>query len=365
MAVRSLAVVMIAGTAILPSFARAQDVPVEPTGPEAPPQLALRLRPAEELRPLARRVAAMMTRRGEVPVELGDPPPGGIAEAIRPGEVALVREGEVVQVVLGGRQGMSYGTELTLRAIRSAAAARAVALAIETLRDTMLVAAERGEDVPPPAGARREPRSRIRTRWIIVDRAIEQDGEPWHAPRRLPQAKPTLFLRFLLGWSPVQRELLIGPGAGLGLCVGPHCVVIEADLPLMRNRTQSDFGEVRYRAVNTSMRVIGRPFRWGDFTPGFGLGLLTRIGSATLRTTHDTRVVTNLGMRLTVEMAWAFAGPFELVAEGGLDYAVSRARFIHGGRSVYLEDRWTPWLVTSLRLRPGADRGPGEEAVEP
>ena len=62
--------------------------------------------------------------------------------------------------------------------------------------------------------------------------------------------------------------------------------------------------------------------------------------------------MSNLGVRATVELAIRFYAPFEWVLEGGVDLAFSRAAFVHVPTSVILEDTWSPWLISSLRLRP-------------
>ena len=329
--------------------ATAQDIPMATADPSAPPSLALVLRPEPRLTDLAHRVASMVSRRTGEEVRVGEPPPPEVVEAVPRGHAALLRQDGSVLVVLGGREGTTYRTELTLRSIRTPAAARAVALAVETLRDTAAQVEARGDDLP----AARAPGERIRTRWVLTQRAIRDEGDPWYPVSGLPPARPTIYLRTLLGYSPIQRTLLVGPGVGLGLCLGGECVVLEADLPLIPDvRRNRDDVVVRYRAVNTSVRFQWRPLGWGRWTPGLSFGVLTRIGTATMEETR--RVVSNLGWRTTLELGYAFAPHFEIAAEAGVDLAISRARFILDGRSVFLEDRWTPWFVLSVRLRPGA-----------
>jgi hypothetical protein len=84
---------------------------------------------------------------------------------------------------------------------------------------------------------------------------------------------------------------------------------------------------------------------------------VSRIGTASL-VGHDLRRTTSaFGARTSLELAWRVRGPFELVAEGGLDAMLSdqRGRYrLPTGQEEILEDRWTPWLMLSLRLRPAA-----------
>ncbi len=161
-----------------------------------------------------------------------------------------------------------------------------------------------------------------------------------------------IYFRLLFGVSPTRGTLLIGPGAGLGLCVGVQCIVVEGDLPVVADSIASGDDVIEYRPVNISVRAQLRP-DWSDvIVPGISIGLLTRIGAASVQGTGATQTVSNLGLRGTVEVAWRFYAPFEWVLEGGLDLAFSRATFVRVDDTVLLEDEWTPWIVTSLRLRP-------------
>ncbi len=289
---------------------------------------------------LARRAARLIGRRTGVAVEVGPPPPPGIVEAVPAGHVGMAVEDGMLLLVLGAEDGTSYATELELPARSNVAAARAVALAIESLRDA-------AEDGPPPesevAGEA--------TRWV---HAWRFEGELFERRSIEPIAKPTLYLRLLTGVSPVRGTFLFGPGTGLGLCVTAHCVVMEGDLPLLAERRRvGEDTTVTYRAVNFSVRFQYRPLRFGDFVPGATFGLMTRIGTATIEETDSSKVVTNLGLRGTLELAWQFVARFEAVIEAGLDFAINRAEFIRTtGDRLLLEDQWTPWFVASLRLRP-------------
>ncbi len=322
--------------------ASAQDAPeAEPDASEdAPPVDPLVLRPAPDLRRLSQRVAHTLRRRTGAPVAVGQAPPPEILEAVPGGHVAIARtEGRTaeIRVVFGGEEGISYGTTVFLQSVSGDAAVRAIALAIEALRDA-------ASDGPPPESA--EEGSPWVTRYTLIT--------PIPRPRRVePIAKPTIFLRLLFGYSPTRERVLIGPGAGLGLCVGPHCVVLEGDLPLVPDEaTANDGAIITYRPVNVSIRGQFRP-NWSDtWIPGASIGFVTRIGNATIEGTDTSQTVSNLGIRGTLELAWRFLPRFEWVIEGGVDVAISRAQFVRFGEVVALEDFWTPWFVTSLRLRP-------------
>ena len=300
------------------------------------------LRPEPELERMAARAAELLSRSTDIEAEIGEPPPPDIVEAVPVGHVGMVVRGDRLLLVLGGGGGLTWSTEMERPPRASVTAARAVALALESLRDAALDG--------PPEGYEPELEER-RTMWVHGWRF---EGELFPDESIEPIAKPTLYLRLLLGVSPLRGTFLFGPGMGLGLCVTEHCVVLEGDLPLIpEKRHPAPDTTVTYRSVNFSLRFQYRPFTFGDFTPGATLGFMTRIGSATILETDSSRVATNLGVRGTLELAWRFAERFEAVAEAGVDFAISRAQFVRGtGDVLLLEDRWTPWIVASLRLRP-------------
>jgi hypothetical protein len=331
---------VVVATWIVASTALAEE-PDAPAGREPDtlaPDAPLVLRPVPELGALAEGVAATLRRRTSLTVEVGDAPPPDILEAVPAHHVALARDETGVVLVLGGSGGLSYSTRLDLPRTRGDAAVRAVALAIEALHDA-------ASDGPPPEREEGDTSSFV-TRWTLIT----------PIPRRAPRgaiARPAIYLRLLLGISPVRGTFLVGPGAGLGLCVGSSCVVIEGDLSLLADETTaSDGAVIRYRPINVSVRAQFRP-DWDDlFIPGATLGLVTRIGNAQIVGTDVSQTVSNLGIRATLELGLRFFPPFEFVIEGGVDLAISRAQFVRFGELVVLEDLWTPWVVTSFRLRP-------------
>jgi hypothetical protein len=325
---------------------RAAEQPTIAAGPassetaEPSEPLPITLRPEPALRRLAQRVAHTLHRRTADVIALGGPPPPDLLEAVPSRHVAIARDAddnERIRVVFGGDEGVSYATDVFLPSLSGDAAVRAIALAIEALIDA-------ARDGPPP----------------------EQDdgGSPWVTrytlispiPRPRPTeaiAKPTIYLRLLLGYSPTRERMLIGPGVGLGLCVGPHCVVLEGDLPLLPDEaTAVDGAVISYRPVNVSVRGQFRPNWSNTWIPGASIGFVTRIGNASIVGTDVSQTVSNLGIRATLELAWRFLPRFEWVIEAGVDAAISRAQFIRYGEVVALEDFWTPWFVSSLRLRP-------------
>ncbi len=290
---------------------------------------SLTLRPTEPLVELAAEVRVVLERRTGREVIIGDAPPA-ILEAVPEHHVGMEEATEGVSLVLGAPQGRVVRA-MVPNADDIPAQARAVALAIESLGDE-------AASLPAP-----RPRSN-------EEIFIEAPRPPTTVP---PIARPTLYLKMMVGLSPIRRSVIVGPGAGLGLCVGPHCVVVEADLSLLPQYETNQRGEtVRYRPVNASLRAILRPYQDEKFAVGIGFGFLTRVGRALLLDTDRDQVVTNFGLRGSLEFAVRIRGPFEWVFDGGVDLAITRARFLRSGSTIFLEDRWNPFLVTSLRVRP-------------
>ncbi|MBX3245587.1 MAG: hypothetical protein KF901_00215 [Myxococcales bacterium] len=288
------------------------------------------LRPAEGLRPLAVAVRGELWRRAGLRAELGEAPPPGLEEAVPSGHVALTERDGALFLGVGAAGGATHVAAIEIAVDARPETARTVALAIESLLD---------ESFEPPLAAR--PARSAQT--IFVEYEHERP------PRE--SALPTVYLRVLLGWSPTREQLLIGPGAGFGLCVGLHCVVLEAELPLLADeRPQSDGALLRYRALTATVRGQARVMLGARVTGALGLGLLTRIGIASLAAERQS--ISAFGVRSSVELAWRVAGPFEVVVEGGVDAMVGPMSSVTGPRDVVLEDRWTPWAVLSARLRP-------------
>jgi hypothetical protein len=314
------------------------------------------LRPAPELRTVAVRVARVLGQRMDIAVDVGGPPPPEVVEAVPEGHVAIIAAEGMVRLVIGARGGRAFATDLEVRRAGSEASVRAIALAVESLRD----AARAAPSVTPPPEVTSDivqQDGTIQTRWRMV-RPFEGRAHPWREIQRPPLARPTLFARFLAGVSGERGTALIGVGLGLGLCVEANCAVLEGDLPFSAQKTvASDGAIVTYRFVSFSIRMQWRPHRFGDIIPGATIGLVTRVGTVNLGDVED-RTETDLGVRGTLELAWRFVERFELVAEAGLDLSIDRAQFIRRARLateaevIFLEDRYTPWGMFSIRVRP-------------
>ncbi len=162
-------------------------------------------------------------------------------------------------------------------------------------------------------------------------------------------------MKILAGYSPVRNQPLIGPGAGLGLCISGHCLVIEADLPLLAEEVKWQGRRLFYRAVSTSLRLQIRPVIREQWSFGFTLGALSRMGNVTWQRDDgpdERQRATNFGGRISTELAVRLAGPFELVVEAGVDLLKDRATFRDGVEFTFVEDKYTPWATLSFRMRP-------------
>lgn len=115
------------------------------------PNARLTLRPAPGFEQLATKVARVLTLRGNATVEIGDAPSGMIVDALAAGQVAIAAgptEG-TAHLVLGTGAGDVVETTILL-APGGGDDARALALAIEALRDRALELRERPEPIPAP-----------------------------------------------------------------------------------------------------------------------------------------------------------------------------------------------------------------------
>ncbi len=298
-----------------------------------------------------------LARRIDLEVELGAAPPGRNAAALPVGHVGILPTEEhdrsLATVTLIGAGGRIFETEVALPRERGPAL-RALTLAVIDLRDAELEAPplELPEPIAPGETA---PVREGRSGYVYV----EPEGGLFGRRRTIEAlARPTIYFRALLGYSSARQSFLIGPGVGMGLCLGDSCVVIEGDLPVLEEQRQEvnsgTLGPVvSYRAVNLALRLQLRPIRIDDVTIGVTLGLLSRVGSAWLAD-GTTSFVSGFGTRQSIEIAWRITGPFEWVLEGGADVAIDPARFIHGfgARPTMLEDDVTAWGLTALRVRP-------------
>jgi hypothetical protein len=355
----------------------------------------LTLRPAPGLEAIASSVARVLALRSDIRVEIGRAPPPDVLEAVPVGNVALARDGNSIVLVMGAALGQSYEAHLALGA-DGTVDTRALALAVEALRDRAIEARERLEgksraglepnpDAPvadeqdPHAAAsattndaellqrsaaqdqpttlpllprRAAPRPRL-----IFDRTARErdEGSPYRLeiPEAPSRVEPVLYARMYGGGSLESNALRTGVGVGGGLCVKGQCLFLAAEYPLPI-ALEAGGNDIRYRYPTFSCSFYSRPLRFGRFTPAVGIGLLSRIGHFERDmgiAQSNPNLETDLGVRGVLEGAFEIVEAIDLVAEAGLDYALDRWLLGHGDSVAYRGDRATPWLQGGIRIR--------------
>lgn len=312
-------------------------------------------------RGLARAVARTLSIRMAVGVSVGEAAPPAVLAAVPSGHCAMAIDDTEVELVLAGPEGQVFRTIVSLEGIRGRAVVRAVALAVEALRDVAL-------EGPPPGTASR------RTVTVHGDRQVtwiylEPDGGLFGPRERIEAtAKPLVYLGFLGGVSTERLTPQLAPRIGFGLCQDTWCALIEGDLPAFAEETVAcDGRRIQYRPVTLSLRLLLRPITIDDVSLAFGMGILTRFGLANLVGVDASRLTTNFGLRGSIEIAWRVASPLEIVFDAGLDAHTSPAvltRFprpppgvrtdcpVGAPETVLVEDIITLWGVLAVRLRP-------------
>lgn len=327
--------------------------------PLLPADAPLTLRPTRELSRLAASVARTLALRMDVPVSVGEPPPPEILEAVPAGHLAMARDESDILLVLAGPQGQVYRSEVTVRR-HDQAAVRAVALAIEALHDAALDGPPEGAS--PTSTRRTFERGGQTVTWIYRER----EGGLFGPPRRVEaEAKPAFYLGAAFGLATERLNAMIGPRVGLALCIRETCLALEGDVPVLpQESTSCDGRRIQYRPITFGLRLFLRPFSIDDVVHfGFGLGLISRFGLASLVGVEVSRLSTDFGVRSGVEVSWRFAPPVEIALEIGADVHVTPARFVRTTRpppgvdcptveAILVEDLVTVWAGLVLRVRP-------------
>jgi len=324
---------------------------------------AIVLRPTPDSRALAQRMVRTLAIRLPVGITVGEDAPPQVLEAVPSGHCAVARDDDAVRLVLGGPEAQVFRTEVVIEGLRGAAVARAVALALEALRETAL-------DGPPPGESSRRTLIRRDGRevtWLYRER---EGGLFGPQPVVEATAKPLVMIGFMGGVSTERITPQLAPRIGFGLCQTAWCLMLEGDLPVVPETTEAcDGRQVEYRPITLGLRLLLRPFVIDDVSIAFGLGILTRFGVANLVGVEASRLTTNFGLRGTAEVAWRVADPFEIVFDVGLDAHTSPAILTRlprpppgmvafpgcppGAERVLVEDIITVWGVLAVRLRPG------------
>jgi hypothetical protein len=350
-----VAVCWLVGTAAMP--ARAQQA-LEASGlrSETPPAAMLILRPEPSLKTLAGEVAAVLELRTGQRVEVGEPPPPGLLEAVATGHVAMAEHEGAVLLVLGAPGGRSFDATVDIDALEDASAARALALAAEDLRDTAVELARVDDDVAIEAPESAEfagasERGSARAVQALIVPRDEGDARGGESDGFLGDIDPLLYVRIYGGASTASESLASGLGTGLGLCVDGHCLFVAGELPVVSER--GDELDVRYRYPTFISGFYSRPFRFGALTPGASVGFLTRLGhfEADMGGRPGAGLDTDLGARGSVELAFEILRGLDLMSEGGVDFTIDREH-VQDGERVIRGERWSPWAQAALRFRP-------------
>lgn len=329
----------------------------QPDVARVPVRSAFTLRPQPGLEALAGEVAAVLELRSGARVEVGAAPPPGLLEAVPEGHIALARTPTGVRLVLGAVGGRSLGAEIEIAPGADEVDPRSIALAVESLNDAALDHAHadrRRMGGGEPTGAADAatsteggaPSAR-RSAMLRDEGALVPGG--FSKPNFLEDIQLLTFARAYSGATTASTSLESGIGAGMGLCAVGHCLYLAAEMPLSTASAQ----DIRYRYPTFSSIFYSRPFRFGDFTPGASIGLLTRVGHfRNDMGLPGNGLDTDLGARGSVELAWAVHSRLDVIAEAGGDYALDRFLLSTGGSEVSRGDRWSPWMQASVRFRP-------------
>lgn len=310
----------------------------------------LTLRPVDELRPLAERIAGMLELRTGQRVAVGEAPPPDLLEAVPAGHVAIAQEGDRVLLVLGAPGGRSFDTEVRVRDGGSPSDVRALAMGVEALRDEavgMAHATARQADEEARAAAQQLPPLRRSLRPGTRDDRV--GGEGPEGAGQGTSAELLAFLRLYAGASSASIGVMGGLGAGLGVCVERQCLFVAGDVPF----TDGSAEDVRYRYTSFTSGVYLRPWRFGAVTPGASLMFLTRFGHFEQDMgLADSGLRSDLAARGALETAFELASGVDLMAETGLDFTIDGHILSSGDVLVSRGDRWAPWAQAAVRYRP-------------
>jgi hypothetical protein len=291
-------------------------------------------------------------------VEVGEPPPPGLLEAVPAGHVAMARQGHAVVLVLGALGGRSLDAVVQLSGQEGASDARAVALAAEALRDAATDTTPEPSDAQIQTDPARPMPDVAQARGPVGHLTAsppDDDGQvsPAHSDHDfLGKVEPLVFARMYSGASTASSELMAGLGTGLGVCVRRQCLLIAAELPM--NTGTTGHLDVRYRYPTFLSGFYSRPFSFGRFTPGASIGFLTRLGHFEADMgMKDTGLDTDLGARGSLELGFELASGLDLMTEAGVDLTLDRNRMTSSGDSLRNRgDRFSPWLQAAIRYRP-------------
>jgi hypothetical protein len=324
-----IAVVVLTLLAALAGLAHAQDG-------------AVTLRTDARFALLSERLARDASRRLGRPVVVGAPLEGTDAETRIVSTVRLTEVDGRAELAITGASGRIYATRLAMAADQ-AASVRALVLSLASLMETAAT------DPGPPIEATADPQDPPLL-GPTDGSALRDLADPFEHVDY--SARPLFELRGRLGLGTQRDTSLGGAGLAAGVCFGPYCLVLDADVLTPEEDHPRRFGVVSY--VFTTVGVGGRflPLRLGPLRGGIGVSLLLRTGHLWIDEQDVHATTFAAGGRFSIEGTLTLADPLALVLSGGADVAFNPTRFVRAGETVFLEDVIVPWLALGLRICP-------------
>ena len=288
---------------------------------------------------VASQVAEAASRRLGRPISVGDSFVPGTAMSEAPSIGLALVEGRA-QLSTRGASGSRYVTSIALGG-SEAATVRALALSLSALIETL--DADSGPAVEVPA-------SELPLLGPTDGSALRDLGTPFQAVDYSP--RPLFELRGRLGLGPQRDVSLAGPGLAAGVCLGPYCVVLDADVltPEEDHARRSAIVSYVFATIGLGARFL--PLRAGPVRGGIGVSLLLRTGHLWIESQGVSETTFAAGARFSVEGAVMLAEPLALVAAGGVDVAFNPTRFVRAAEPVFVEDVIAPWVALGLRICP-------------
>jgi hypothetical protein len=336
MAARTPTLVVVALLSLFASaITRAQEAPIL-------------LRPDATFVALAERIAQGAARRLGREVIVG----ASVDESTPTQPPSVVRletlDGRAALTIVG-RSGTVYRTSLAI-AEDEAATVRALVLSLAALVES--AAADPGPSVAPVTTVEptRAPREELPLLGPTDGSALRDLADPFDRVDFTPRVLVELRGRLGLG---TQRDVSVaGIGLTAGACLGPYCVVLDADTLIPEEDHARRSGVVSY--VFTTVGLGGRflPLVAGPVRGGIGVSLLLRTGHLWIEELAISETTFAAGGRFSAEGALMLADPLALVLSGGLDVAFNPTRFVRATEIVFVEDVVVPWLALGLRICP-------------
>jgi hypothetical protein len=312
-----------------------------PAASAAQETASITLRTDSTFAPVAERVARDASRRIGTEVRVG----AAIDEttlAQPPSVVRLEVIDDRAALTITGASGSVYRTSLAITE-DEAANVRALVLSLAALVET-------ASSDPGPRPIARVDRAREELPLLgpTDGSALRDLSDPFERVDYTP--RPLVELRGRLGLGTQRDVSLGGVGLAAGACLGPYCIVLDADVLVPEEDHARRFGVVSY--VFTTVGLGGRflPLHAGPLRGGIGVSLFVRTGHLWIESQAVSETTFAAGGRFSVEGALTLAGPLALVLSGGLDVAFNPTRFVRAAELVFAEDVAVPWVALGLRI---------------